>query len=458
MLLVEVDPGHVMNSTDHEGTHTGLGFGDNISSVERIVDALIDSDRPAKTTQPITRQVNMTQQVINVTLISDQQKRIVQKFQCQGCHRNFGNVSALSRHKAHCSNTSAEKSLSTCSIRFECSRCKKTFASKGYLKQHQASSLLCKRIAEESIALALSETNSTSESLKCDYCEKEFLLKKGLQSHKNHCRALKSRSIVSHNPEHSARQTSDDSSSTTLNNKSKSSQLEGDQVEQCEAAVQSLSLEKSGTFQEPDSLDPLKCSYCNRRFKNKAGLTTHKKHCSLKPQQDETQSTNLTNKEPTGQNDMSLTLVEANQPSQTSKPAETSQRSDTSLPAQSSQPANASQSALASQTTQVSHRPETSQSVLTSQHPETSKTSQASHLPKTSQPATQLKCSLCPKICKNKGSLASHYKACVIRNNPGLQKSQRRLSKSLQLVTKELDDDRDRRLSTTLLVKQVHIL
>jgi hypothetical protein len=134
---VEVDPGHVMNSTDYEGTNTGLGFGDNISSVVRVED--VDCDRPVSTTQQITRKVNTTQQVINITLISDQQKRIVQKFQCQGCQRNFGNISALSRHNPHCSNTSTEKSLSTCSIRFECSRCKKTFASKGYLKQHQSS-------------------------------------------------------------------------------------------------------------------------------------------------------------------------------------------------------------------------------------------------------------------------------------------------------------------------------
>ena len=212
-----------MNSTDYEGTNTGLGFGDNISSVEKVGD-VPDSDVPARVTQLVTRHVNTTQQVINITLISDQQKRIVQKFQCSGCQRNFGNLSALSRHRPHCSDTSTEKSLSTCSIRFECSRCQKTFASKGYLKQHQSSSTVCKRMAEESIALALSETNSTVKSFTCDSCEKSFLQKKGLHSHKNHCKAMKSKSMVTPNAGTNQSQTSGDSSSTVMNNTGSSSE------------------------------------------------------------------------------------------------------------------------------------------------------------------------------------------------------------------------------------------
>ena len=68
-----------MNSIAHEGTPTDFGFGFNSSSMERIDDAPIDSDRPAKTTQLVTRQVNTTR-VINVTLFNDMQKRSVQKF------------------------------------------------------------------------------------------------------------------------------------------------------------------------------------------------------------------------------------------------------------------------------------------------------------------------------------------------------------------------------------------
>ena len=196
---------------------------ENISSVEKVGD-VPDSDVPVRVTQLVTRHVNTTQQVINITLISDKQKRIVQKFQCSGCQRNFGNLSALSRHRPHCSDTSNEKSLSTCSIRFECSRCQKTFASKGYLKQHQSSSTLCKRMAEESLAFALSETNSTVRSLTCDSCEKSFLQKKGLHSHKNHCKALKSKSMVTPNAGTNQSQTSGDSSGTVINKTGSSSE------------------------------------------------------------------------------------------------------------------------------------------------------------------------------------------------------------------------------------------
>lgn len=52
MLLEEVQPGHVMNSTDHEGTNTGPGFGDNISSVVRVEDVPGESNRPVSTQQP----------------------------------------------------------------------------------------------------------------------------------------------------------------------------------------------------------------------------------------------------------------------------------------------------------------------------------------------------------------------------------------------------------------------
>ena len=68
-----------------------------------------------------------------------------------------------------------------------------------------------------------------------------------------------------------------------------------------------------------------------------------------------------------------------------------------------------------------------------------------------------LKCPLCPRVCKNKGSLASHRKACEVKNNPSQMKTRRRLSKTLDFGLRQ-PEDRDKRLSTTLLVKEVKYL
>ena len=421
----------------------------------RVEDDLVGTDRPVITTDPAKQQVNETQ-VINITLISDQQKRIVQKFQCLGCKRNFGNVSGLSRHGPHCSNTSnAGKSLSTCSIRFECSKCRKTFASKGYLKQHQSSSVLCRRMAEESILLALSETNSTVRNLVCVGCEKEFLNKNGLQSHKNHCKVLKAKSMVGSDTNRS--QVPGESIST------ESSRSEPIEEPRKESAPSSNISEQSSK-----SINPLQCLNCNRIFKNKSGLTSHKNHCAPKPQSDGQAisarpdleaSASSPNKEGAGQKDMSLTLVDtANQNIFSKQTVQTNPNVLTSPETeQQSQTAEASNSSKANETEVANQSANYSSTALTKQTAETSQSSNMNQRPTNkNQPIqTLLKCTLCPKVCKNKGSLASHFKACTIRNNPALQKSQRRLSKSLLLVTRQSEDERDRRLSTTLIVKQV---
>ena len=173
---------------------------------------------------------------MNVTVVSNLGQKIVQRFQCKGCMRCFGNTSGLTRHSAHCNNSSIENILSTASIRFECSRCKKSFSSKGYLKQHLLNSKYCKRLAEDSIALALSETNSSTASLTCNGCNKEFTQRNGLTNHRKFCHEL----------------TSKESS--------------GSRVEESEVAEISLT-------------NPLLCMKCNKVFKNKGGLTTDRKYC-----------------------------------------------------------------------------------------------------------------------------------------------------------------------------------
>ena len=229
------------------------------------------------------------------------------------------------------------------------------------------------------------------------------------------------------------------------------------------APVSSISAQSS------KSINPLQCLTCNRVFKNKSGLTSHKKHCAPKPQSDGQAmsastdleaSASIPNKEGAGQKDMSLTLVEtANQHILTKQTVQTNPNVQTSHETdQRSQTVERSNSSKTNETLVTNQSANCSSSTaLTKQTAETSQSSNTNHKPTNkNQPIqTVLKCTLCPKVCKNKGSLASHFKACTIRNNPALLKSQRRLSKSLLLVTRQLEDERDRRLSTNLMVKQV---
>ena len=171
---------------------------------------------------------------INVTVISNTARRIIQKMHCNGCNRTFGNTSALTRHTPFCKNTSSENILSEVSLRYECAQCGKTFSSKGYLKQHQNNSKYCKRVQEEELALALSETNSSTKSLKCNGCNKEFAQRTTYASHKNMCQSLNLGSDIG------------------LSN----------------SCI--------------DDTSPLHCSLCSQVFKSKSGLTRHKKFCLLK--------------------------------------------------------------------------------------------------------------------------------------------------------------------------------
>ena len=63
---------------------------------------------------------------------------------------------------------------------------------------------------------------------------------------------------------------------------------------------------------------------------------------------------------------------------------------------------------------------------------------------------SQFQCPLCPKLCKNKGALASHLKACALKNDPSTRKSQRRLSKSLHLMS-DSTKDHEKRLRTGII-------
>ena len=156
---------------------------------------------------------------------------------------------------------------------------------------------------------------------------------------------------------------------------------------------------------------------------------------------------------------MSLTLVDiANQHILSKQTVQTNPNVLTSPETeQLSQTAEASNSSKANETSVTNQSANCSSTALTKQTAETSQSSNMNQRPTNKKQPIQtlLKCTLCPKVCKNKGSLDSHFKACTIRNYPALQKSQRRLSKSLLLVTRQLEDERDRRLSTTLIVKQV---
>lgn len=419
MLLV--DGGQVMNSTTNEGTNTGCHFEDeNISKVggaeiqspndESTPNAEDESPEVAERSPRVEcgtsagHEIDESREIIahtdtvgqecsttgkqteheriNVTVISNKQRRIVQKMQCQGCQRSFGNTSALTRHGPFCKNISSDNVLTDVSLRYECPQCKKTFSSKGYLKQHQINSKYCKRVQAEELALALSETNSSTSSFKCNGCCKEFSQKTSLKSHKNSCSHL---NLASHE-------------TNTAN----------------EVSI---------------SLD---CSLCAQSFKSKSGLTTHKKFCLLKQKSqshlvDKPDASSLSETTDSHSSDMS---------------SRNNTKADTHHPQlETSQPnQEGPELAVASQSVEKT-QPQQVDMSLTMQQPPL-------------EAVSSLKCPLCPRVCKNKGSLASHRKACEVKNNPSNLKTRRRLSKSLNVGLRH-PEDQERRLSTTLLVKEV---
>ena len=159
--------------------------------------------------------------------------------------------------------------LSVSSIRYECSNCKKTFASKGYLKQHMKTSKLCKRMSEDSIARALNDTNSSSNrSITCNGCSKEFVNKKGLKSHKHFCKAL---SMLSDDRE--PQQSVHDVVSVNGN-------ISGPVSEDGATTSDENTLPVSQTNIETN---PLVCNVCKRTFKKKSGLISHIKTCTSAP-------------------------------------------------------------------------------------------------------------------------------------------------------------------------------
>ena len=103
------------------------------------------------------------------------------------------------------------------------------------------SSKYCKRVQEDELALALSETNSSTMSFKCNGCSKEFSQKNSLTSHKLNCHAVNHNSEASH---------------------SGICELNGDN----------------------EVINKLKCSICKQVFKKMAGLSSHKRACLLKHQ------------------------------------------------------------------------------------------------------------------------------------------------------------------------------
>ena len=455
MLLV--DAGHVMNSTTNEGTNTRCNFGDdNISTVGRMdppvdvatekeVPVLVESsvrDESAATEEPAARDVSATVGAnsdgskksgvtkasakhgasirvekstshettrINVTVISNTARRIIQKMHCNGCNRTFGNTSALTRHTPFCKNTSSENILSEVSLRYECAQCGKTFSSKGYLKQHQNNSKYCKRVQEEELALALSETNSSTKSLKCNGCNKEFAQRTTYASHKNMCQSLNL------------------GSDTGLSNSS------------------------------IDDTIPLHCSLCRQVFKSKSGLTRHTKFCLLKEKSQLSETSAYRNNTSPDEHQPQQSDTSHPQQSNTSHPQVQPDNSPAHQPDTS--PARQPDTSPAQQPdTSLSKQPDTSvsQQVATScsQPANKSNPEQIDMSLTMQQPTNDLKCTFCPRVCTNKGSLASHKKACEVRNNPGQLKTRCRLSKSLNFALRH-PEDRDRRLSTTLLVKEV---
>ena len=359
----------------------------------------------------------MGQEKINVTVISNKQKRIVQKLQCRSCHRSFGNASALTRHGPFCTNVSSENVLSDVSLRYECPQCKKTFSSKGYLKQHPTNSKFCKRVQEE-LALALSETNSSTKSLKCNGCSKEFSQRNGLTSHKMYCHALR------------------------------------------------LDLEDSSS-DNSEVTNPLQCHICTQMFKSKSGLTTHKKFCLLKhgrtQQLDKSHPQQLDKSLPHPQQlDKSLPqLVSKSLPLQVGNSFP--QQVDNSHPQQVgiSHPEEVDNSHPEqvdnSHPEQVNNSPPQEVDKSHTQQVDMSLTiiTQSQQLP-LQDVVSDMKCPFCPRVCKNKGSLASHKKACEVKKNPSLLKTRRRLSRSVNVGPRQLEEERDRRLSTTLMVKEVN--
>ena len=152
---------HVINSTANDGSNTGFDFAveENISRVDSpqrvgegetneasigevegeanstsssnlvpTTKSLISKSMLAKSCSSksnSSKSDTSHQSRMNVTVVSNLGQKIVQRFQCKGCMRCFGNTSGLTRHSAHCNNSSIENILSTASIRFECSRGKK---------------------------------------------------------------------------------------------------------------------------------------------------------------------------------------------------------------------------------------------------------------------------------------------------------------------------------------------
>ena len=361
---------------------------------------------------------------MNVTVVSNLGQKIVQRFQCKGCMRCFGNTSGLTRHSAHCNNSSIENILSTASIRFECSRCKKSFSSKGYLKQHLLNSKYCKRLAEDSIALALSETNSSTASLTCNGCNKEFTQRNGLTNHRKFCHEL----------------TSKESS--------------GSRVEESEVAEISLT-------------NPLLCMKCNKVFKNKGGLTTHRKYCKGNDKAEKSANQELVNKvaENSVNKDAEKSAnVDAEKTPNLESDESTSQEAEKSATREAEKSASREAEKSASKEAEKSASQEAEKSACKEAEKSAGKEAEravcheadkSALSERVSSQTQDLACPFCPKICKNRGSLASHKKACEIKKNPNLLKTRRRLSRSLNIGRALSVQEKDRRLSTTLLVQEV---
>ena len=174
--------------------------------------------------------------------------------------------------------------------------------------------------------------------------------------------------------------------------------------------MQSDPSEQTEISEENDATDSgIKCTFCEKRFKSKAGVSKHEKHCTQirgnitgRGDIDRPISAD-TDKEVVGEGQDS---VQSDSATQIEKSSQEKQMTKKAVEIQKDQ-------------SKTKNRNEASES--------------------------ELKCSFCPKICKNKGSLASHRKACEIKKHPSLLKSRRRLSRSVHEVTNHVDD-KDRRL------------
>ena len=272
----------VVNSTNIEGSNKPADFGVDLSVVtsSQVTSSTVDISQehitngvahlsldPSPASSVVDDSVKRVGKSVNVTVLSNNKSKIVRKLQCAGCNRSFNNSSGLTRHK--CKNSS---SVNSCSVRIECIRCKKTFASKGYLKQHLMTSKYCNQLNEESIVRALSsESNCTtdepSQTFMCQFCSKLFKDKAGLSSHKNFCKARPTTSV------------SQNSIASVEGEVTTSSQTSQPAPATTEARREAAVLDKEIT-----TLPVLSCSLCGRSCRNKGALASHFKACSIKNQ------------------------------------------------------------------------------------------------------------------------------------------------------------------------------